>query len=268
MFSYLRSFCGPLAHPLGMFWLLLMVVALYLFKKRQRLGALFFVLMAVLLSLIGGRTTVYMLGSLEEPYVRKSLAEIPNADAIVLLGGTHEMTKSDLLGFNLNDSADRILMAMELARLQKAPALAIGGGHTHIDGQEFLESGALIKWMTNLGATNAALYSLPWSRDTHDEALHTAALARTNGWKTILLVTSGFHMKRAEATFRSVGLTVVPVACDFQRTGTPYTAPFNPFPIRHGMSYLDYYLHEIIGWWVYRWRGWISADAAQAAPGN
>ena len=268
MFSYLRSFCGPLAHPLGFFWLLLLLGAVYLLKKRQRLGALLFLLLAMLLSLAGGRTTVYLLGSLEEPYVRKSIAEIPTADAIILLGGMMEVTRSDLLGFNLNDSADRILMAMELARLGKAPALAIGGGHARIDGQTFTESGVLIQWMNNFGATNAVLYSLATSRDTHDEALHTAALARTNGWKKILLVTSGFHMKRAEATFRTAGLEVVPVACDFQRTGTPYTAPFNPFPIRQGMTFMHQYLHELVGWWVYRWRGWISADAAKAAPGN
>lgn len=266
MFSYLRGFFGPLAHPTGFLWLLLLAAALVLLKKRQRLGALFMVGFALLLSVFGGRNAVYLVGWLEEPYILRSYDDVPTADAVVLLGGSHEVTKNDLIGFNLNEAADRIFVALEMMRLKKSDTLVVGGGGGKIDGREITEGEALLKWCASWGMTNFTALPLAKSRNTREEALKTAALAREKGWKKIILVTTGVHMKRAAATFRTVGLEVIPVGCDFQRTGTPYTAPINPFPIRNGTTYLNYWLHETIGWWVYRWRGWINAEAAQITP--
>ncbi len=31
----------------------------------------------------------------------------------------------------------------------------------------------------------------------------------------------------------------------------------SPFPRQHRLELLSLYLHEQIGWWVYRWRGWV-----------
>jgi hypothetical protein len=32
---------------------------------------------------------------------------------------------------------------------------------------------------------------------------------------------------------------------------------FRPLPGPGGFEGLAAYLHEIVGWWVYRWRGWL-----------
>ncbi|MBI3876584.1 MAG: YdcF family protein [Verrucomicrobia bacterium] len=266
MFSALYGFFKPLVHPAGLIWLLCVVAAIVLLLRKRRLAALCLGLVALLMSLLGGRAAVYLVGWLEQPYVRATLDDVPQADAIVLLGGGYELTKNDVLGLNLNEGGDRVLMAIELSRLKKAPALVIGGGRAKIDGREITESEALAKLLTNWGMTNATLRPLDWSRNTREEALKTAALAQENGWKKILLVTSGYHMRRAEAVFSTTGLEVVPVACDFQRTGTPYESWFRPFPIRNGFQLMEIYLHEKFGWWIYRWRGWINKEAAAAAP--
>lgn len=266
MFSALYGFFKPLLHPAGLVWVACVIAALVLLFRKRFAAALSLGLAALLISILGGRAPVYLVGWLEQPYIRATLDDLPAADAIVLLGGGYEITKNDALHLNLNESGDRVLMAMELVNSRKAPALVIGGGRAKIDGQQIRESDVLAKLLVRWSMTNASLHPLEWSQNTHDEAVKTAALAREQGWKKILLVTSGYHMRRAEAVFRTAGLEVVPVACDFQRTGTPYESGFRPFPIRNGFFLTDIYLHEQLGWWVYRWRGWINKDAAEAAP--
>jgi uncharacterized SAM-binding protein YcdF (DUF218 family) len=65
-------------------------------------------------------------------------------------------------------------------------------------------------------------------------------------------------MRRAEAVFRKQGIQVTPIACDFQVYGVSGTAGFpSPIPSQHRLALLALYLHEIIGWRVYKWRGWV-----------
>ena len=86
------------------------------------------------------------------------------------------------------------------------------------------------------------------------------ALAAERGWKQILLVTSASHMRRAEAVFKKEGLRVIPVACNFEVEGDDFKTvdgAFTPFPKLDGFVFLSRYLHEKIGWSLYRLRGWI-----------
>lgn len=48
------------------------------------------------------------------------------------------------------------------------------------------------------------------SLDTHDNARHAAALLRTQGIDTVLLVTEATHMRRAVFEFEAAGLHVIP----------------------------------------------------------
>ena len=93
---------------------------------------------------------------------------------------------------------------------------------------------------------------------TRDEALRTQALAEAQGWHRIILVTSAGHMRRSEAVFRKLGLEVIPFACDFAGVaGVANSSTLKPAPSVGGFLHLEAYLHEVVGWWVYRWRGWL-----------
>ncbi|MBT3614762.1 MAG: YdcF family protein [Verrucomicrobia bacterium] len=93
---------------------------------------------------------------------------------------------------------------------------------------------------------------------TRDEATNTAALAKEQGWKKIILVTSAWHMRRSVAMFEKVGLVVVPVGTDFVGTSALETHwSFYPVPWYYGFHTLSMYGHEQLGWLYYRLRGWI-----------
>jgi uncharacterized SAM-binding protein YcdF (DUF218 family) len=99
---------------------------------------------------------------------------------------------------------------------------------------------------------------LPIGRNTADEARAVSALVSRHGWKRILLVTSGFHLRRAEATFRKSGVEqITPVGCDFRGIfpGDPGSDRIE-LPRIESAIILKMWIHEQMGWWYYGFRGW------------
>jgi uncharacterized SAM-binding protein YcdF (DUF218 family) len=256
----------PLTKPLGLIWLICLIGAFLCFRKRQRLGGGFLFGAALLISLVGSRIPMYLLTPMEEPYIRRTLETVPEADAIVLLGGMIDISRNDMAGFNVNSAFDRAMTAAELVRLRKAPVLAVGGQTKDVDGALVKESTVVAEWLKRwrLVPEGGSVIEMEHSNDTWDEARHVADLVRERGWKRVILVTSASHMRRAEATFLTAGVPVEPVACDFTRLGIPFKGAFDPFPWENGFALMEVWLHENIGWQVYRQRGWISDDAARS----
>jgi len=90
-------------------------------------------------------------------------------------------------------------------------------------------------------------------RNTHDEALAVGELFRRKGWRRVLVVTSPAHSRRASSSFEREGLRVVSSPSsetdyDFERLEEADDRLRALAPI----------LHELVGMWVYRRRGWIA----------
>lgn len=178
---------------------------------------------------------------------------LPQADAIVCLGGGVQPTRQEIIGLNLGESSDRPTTAIELLRQNKAPLLVIGGGDS--PGQK-VEADAVKDWIERWQLTTAKVESLGICADTHDESQKVAALARSRGWKRILLVTSASHMSRAAAVFRkSTGIEIVPVPCSFITNRWP--TDWAHLPDAHEFDAFGNWFHETIGWFSYKLRGWI-----------
>jgi uncharacterized SAM-binding protein YcdF (DUF218 family) len=188
---------------------------------------------------------------------------LPNADAIVVLGGGGEPSRYESGGLHLTFSGDRILMGLELAHLGKASTLVVSGAGAVLDGQERVEGDLVRDWLTQRKLVNVPVLSLGHRADTHDEAIHIRTLARERGWRRVLLVTSAFHMRRAVAVFGSAGVEVIPAPCNFLTEISLAPAPPGiGVPRAGGLQKAGIWLHEQIGWLMYRKRGWI--DAAHA----
>lgn len=261
MLTSILKFFSPLAHPICLVWLACLVGAVVAGRKKQKPWMFFLLSIALFISLVASRIPLLLMGKLEAPYAYVELEKMEPGDAVILLGGGAGFSKTDPLGVNFNEASDRIFTAMELLRLGKAPVLVLGGGGDSTESQELGEGSTVKRWLEKNLTTKVEMRELTISGNTHDEAVKCAALTKEQGWKRIFLVTSGYHMRRAEATFHTAGLPVIPVACDFVRPGMPNKEGFNPMPWPPGVELFSLYAHEQAGWLVYRMRGWVKPEA-------
>lgn len=195
----------------------------------------------------------FLMGSLERSYVPRAMSVIAEADAIVLLGGamrgdTHMGTLPDL-----NQHADRLVHAAALYKAGKAPIILLTGG----GGEDVRSEAEQMKdILMVMGVPARSMLLEDKSRTTYDNAVFSAQMLRDKGLRRILLVSSGYHMPRAEALFSAQGLEVVPAPTDFQRPVAPQLLS-KWVPDVASLSRSTYALHEIVGYWVYRLRGWL-----------
>ncbi|WP_395700851.1 YdcF family protein [Aquabacterium sp.] len=148
--------------------------------------------------------------------------------------------------------------ALTLARLRYGVWLA------RQTGQPLAYSGG-IGYGGDAGPTEAAIarvvaerdfgMTLRWaedrSRDTNENALHSVALLRAEGIRQIVLVTHGFHQRRALAAFQraitanAAAITLVPAPVGMlQRNGL---RPADWLPTTDGFALTRLALHEWIG---------------------
>lgn len=245
--------------PLCLIWLLLGIWLLQQLLKR-RYGHLW--LPATSWVLLTAFSCVpiasLLLANLENQNPKVQLSQLPDAEAILCLGGGVEPSLLEPTGFHLKAGADRLSTALTLAAGGKAPLLILGGGGFPHQGQLVSEADAVRDYLQDHALLKVQVHSLGNCSDTHDEALKVAALMNQRGIKRLLLVTSAYHMPRTVGVFRKIGVEVIPVPCNYlgarNRIGD---FSWWHLPSHHGFENLALWAHEVIGHYVYRWRGWI-----------
>lgn len=248
-----------LIQPLSLAWVLLTIWILRMAWMRLWRWAFLPTAAWVIISLITCTALPsWLMADLEGRYSPPDPSAMAGADAIVCLGGGVEPSVTEPLGFHLVRGADRFATALSMAISRLAPALVLGGGGYEHEGKMLSEADALAGYLQNYQPLGFETISLGACANTRDEALKVADLAQKRGWKKILLVTSASHMDRSVATFTKAGVSVVAVPChymsSFNRVGDmdwlhlPYAGSFELFSA---------WFHEILGTWMYRWRGWV-----------
>jgi uncharacterized SAM-binding protein YcdF (DUF218 family) len=291
------QFFAPLAEPLGAVWLLMALVVVGLLWRRHWQIALWLGIPTVLLFIIGSTPVAEMLVAAEErPWVgpaggagqltevgglkaessKSESGDIPRvstspfhheatvsqpatvpADAVIALGGGQRVSHHDVLGFAMGEGGSRVLTAIEMVRSGKARTLVLGGSWPMPERPNVPSIWVVQAWVSDWRLVEGAVTNLGICINTHDEAIAYRKLAQDQGWSRVLLVTSALHLRRSVALFWKQGVAVTPVAADFQVQGVSQDLPFSPFPRQRRFVLLALYLHEKIGWWVYRARGWV-----------
>ena len=178
-------------------------------------------------------------------FVRSDSSNQP-VDAVVVLSGS--MNDSGLLNGAV---IDRLFSGIGEARRRNVSTLALsvieeGAPEHHIT------SAADQQRLMSLLAPNLTVQYVRHVASTRDEALMFAALARTNGWHRVALVTSPLHTNRACRTFEVAGL---PVSC-VPAEPRDYTLT----SLRGANARLNAFrdvLYETMATTLYRVRGWI-----------
>ncbi|MEZ5386661.1 MAG: YdcF family protein [Prosthecobacter sp.] len=246
--------------PIGLTWLLLTVMtALPMWKKKWRQALLPGFAWLILTTLSVLPVSNMLLASLERAWPPVDLATLPECDAIMVLGGGLEPSATEPSGMHMKSGADRLMTAIALARQGKGRRLIIGGGiFKTADGGRVFEADGAREWLAAWDLTQVPVQSLGGCHDTHDEAVKVAALVKQHGWQKVALVTSAYHMRRTQAVFAKAGVPVLPVPCNYESTEMR-GRELRWLSVPNGTNLLTFevWMHEIVGWWVYRLRGWI-----------
>jgi uncharacterized SAM-binding protein YcdF (DUF218 family) len=199
-----------------------------------------------------------VLAPLERPYYRLPLPD--SAAAIVLLGGATVPALPPRTRPETNLFADRLLHAARLWREHRAPRLVTTGGRidwiAEAGGSEAQDYASLLTELFGVGRDS--IHLCPGSQNTREDAVEARKLFEREGWpKDILLVTSAFHMRRAEALFRKQGFAVHAAPTDFFSDEKPRTGPYQWLPQENTLAITYLALHEWAGYLAYRMLGWI-----------
>jgi uncharacterized SAM-binding protein YcdF (DUF218 family) len=202
--------------------------------------------------------TAWLLYRLERPFLTGA-ETVSEADAVVMLGGTHFRSLGTVMPFDLGDAGDRPVAAMDLFLSGRAGTLVMGGSHYEVDGVRRPDAELLWGWMARWRLPTNGVVVLKPSRDTRDEVQQVAELARERGWRRVIVVSSGFHLRRGVAAMRHAGLEEVH-GVSAENTGRAYVDAsdrWRMLPDAYRLILFRTWLHEELGWWYYRWNGWI-----------
>jgi uncharacterized SAM-binding protein YcdF (DUF218 family) len=186
-----------------------------------------------------------------------------SADAIVVLGGAMSYVRP--AGEPIaewGDAIDRVFGGIALARAERAPRLIFLGGSSI--GQEGLPSEG------DRARELAIQAGVPADRiEVSPQALNTAEEATTirkmfgagqsdSAQPTIILVTSAFHMPRAQITFETEGFEVLPYPVDF-RAPVRRAVLEDWLPDPKALVKTDLVIREALGRGYYRLRAMLRA---------
>ena len=180
----------------------------------------------------------------------------PHDVAIILTGVTNY--RSDIPDrIHTAKGADRFLQALQLYRLGKVGKFLISGGSGLILKSGVPEAEQIEKILLMAGVPEADIITESNSRNSRENAVNTAqVLAQHPEWKRPLLVTSAFHMRRAEGCFRKAGVKTDTYSTDFYTHERSYTLDEIIIPSIEAFDRWHLLLHEITGYVVYKLLGY------------
>jgi len=181
----------------------------------------------------------------EGEYYYRSINEIEQADAIVILSGMMRINEFEDDYIVEWGDIDRFFKGIRLYDLNKSNLLVFTGGNNPYNKTKISEGKVLEKFAIKFGVKKEDIVITKDVLNTSDEARAVHDLIGQN--KTIILVTSAFHMKRAKSLFERQGINVIPYKVDYK---TPPSLDFNFIdflPSSEGLRITEIAFREIIG---------------------
>lgn len=194
---------------------LVLVGAVAHWRRRYRAAGLLFGTAAALMLLIAlVPVGNWLLRPLEQVFPANP--PLPGqVDGIVVLGGSEHALLSDHWGqAELNDSAERHLAMLALARRYPQARLVYTGGSGSMVHQSYKESAVAERLYREQGLDLARVMFEGASRNTYENARNARKLANPAATQTWLLVTSAAHMPRAAGVFCRAGWPVIAYPVD------------------------------------------------------
>ena len=186
---------------------------------------------------------------LEGNQVHLSADEIKPADAIVVLGGMLTSVRTTHgIEFEWVDP-DRFFGGIDLVLANKAHYLIFAGGKLPWEKSFTTESVFLKKKSSNYRISEGRILFTKPVENTNEEAKAVKELLDEKLGlqpKSIILVTSAFHMERARALFNQNGFIVTAYPVDFKSDISDLT-PMSFMPSAYALKDIEFALRELMG---------------------
>lgn len=202
-------------YPLGLTSMLLLVAGLCTVLGRR--GAAASLMLAALATIWVSSTPAFadwVMSTLERQYPERTMAETPEADVAIVLGGAVSDAVPPRVELDLGDAADRVLHAFRLFRAGKVKRILVTGGNLPWQPKAKPEAELIRDLLVEWGVPAAAIEIAGASRNTYENALEIKAMRARAAFDKSLLVTSASHMPRSMAIFRKAGLPVTASSTD------------------------------------------------------
>jgi uncharacterized SAM-binding protein YcdF (DUF218 family) len=185
------------------------------------------------------------------------LRAVAPADAVVVLTGVTAIRKSPHDRVYLGHGADRVTYALWLYRSGRARRIIISGGSGAILSVANTEAKDLATVLRLAAVPKEDILLEERSHNTRENAKFTKELlAQHPDIKSLVLVTSGFHQRRALGCFAKVGLHPQSFPADFYTTDRSWTPDYWLVPDAGALGRWSLLLHEMAGYIVYKVAGY------------
>ncbi len=177
---------------------------------------------------------------------------------IILTGGTVNEEKLPQENIFLGKSADRIAQTIELYKNGKIRKILISGGEISILGKTpKKEIEEIAKYLIISGVARESVFMETHAQNTRENAENCSKILKKHFKnQSYLLITSGFHLRRASACFERFGVKVDTFGANYLSHERDYYW-YSILPKEDYLAYSQLIFREIIGYCTYKAMGWV-----------
>jgi uncharacterized SAM-binding protein YcdF (DUF218 family) len=176
---------------------------------------------------------------------RKPISAIDSADAIVVLSGMLEINEVGGSTYIEWGDPDRFFGGIALFKAGKAHKLVFTGGKMPWDKVKNTEGAVLKEYAISNGIPSERIFVTKDVENTADEAVAVKELIGTS--KRIILVTSAYHMYRAQRLFDKQGFIVIPYKVDYKTAGESAITVMDFLPSAGNLGITETGIRELLG---------------------
>lgn len=238
-------------------WLAGLLGLTFLLRRSRWRRPLLVLAVALALVLTNGALVNEALLAWEMP--PRTLRQLGRHDAGVLLTGITNGRKSPHDRVYVAQGADRLLHTLWLYRAGYIRKIIVSGGSGALGGTKTRTEAEELSILLRLaGVPREAILLETRSRNTRENALNTKdVLAQHPDLKSIVLITSAFHERRALGCFRKVGLYPAVFPASYYSTDRQPMLSYWLIPSDEAPRLWSILIHEMVGYAAYRVRGYL-----------
>ena len=191
----------------------------------------------------------FIMKQVEGEYEFENFENLKKVDAIVVLSGMMRINEFEN-DYNIEwGIADRFFKGIELYNFNKSNIIVFTGGKSPYNKTKISEGDILKEYAIRFGVKEKDILITKEVLNTSDESYAVKDLIGNK--KTIILVTSAFHMSRAKSLFEKQGHIVIPYKVDFKNP-PKFSWHFIDFiASSQGLRKTEIALREILGRFYY-----------------